>query len=40
MLCYLFLAENEVRNIIHIVEAIKYNIPADKARSVLIGAES
>ena len=40
MLCYLFLAENEVRNIIHIVEAIKYNIPADKARSVLIGADS
>ena len=40
MLCYLFLAENEVRNIIHIVEAIKYNIPAEKARSVLIGTES
>lgn len=40
MLCYLFLAENEVRNIIHIVEAIKYHIPPDKARSVLIGTES
>ena len=40
MLCYLFLAENEVRNIIHIVEAIKYNIPAEKASSVLIGTES
>lgn len=40
MLSYLFLAENEVKNIIHIVEAIKYNIPADKAGSVLIGTES
>lgn len=40
MLCYLFLAENEVRNIIHIVEAIKYNIPTEKAKSVLIGTES
>ena len=40
MLSYLFLAENEIKNIIHIVEAIKYNIPAEKTSSVLIGTES
>lgn len=40
MLSYLFLAENEVKNIIHIVEAIKYKIPTEKVSSVLIGTES
>lgn len=39
MLSYLFLAENEVKNIIHIVEAIKYNIPTEKVNSILIGIE-
>lgn len=37
MLSYLFLAENEIKNITHIVEAVKYNIPTNKTDSVLIG---
>lgn len=37
MLSYLYLAENEIKNITHIVEAVKYNIPSGKTSSVLIG---
>lgn len=39
MLCFVFLSENEVNNIIRIVEGIKYGIPAKNISAVLIGAE-
>lgn len=39
MLCYVFLSENEIHNIIHIVEGIKYKIPAKNISAILIGAE-
>jgi V/A-type H+-transporting ATPase subunit C len=40
MFSYIFLAENEVQNIIHIVEGIKYNIPPDKINAILIGTDN
>lgn len=39
MFCYIFLAENEVRNIIHIVEGIRYGNPPEKISAMLVGAE-
>lgn len=39
MLCYVFLLENEVQNIIHIVEGIKYKIPVKNISAVLVGTE-
>jgi len=38
MFCYISIAENEIDNIIHIVEGVRYNVPADKIKSMLIGA--
>ena len=38
MLCYVKLAENEVQNITHIIEGIRYNIPAEEISRLLIGA--
>ena len=40
MFSYIFLLENEVQNIIHIVEGIKYNIPSEKINAFLIGTDS
>lgn len=40
MICYIFLAENEVQNITHIVEGIKYNIPSKNISAILVGAEN
>lgn len=40
MFSYIFLAENEVSNIIHIVEGIKYDIPPEKISAILIGTEN
>ncbi len=40
MICYVFLAENEVQNITHIVEGIKYNIPSKNIGAILVGAEN
>ena len=37
MLSFILLSENEVQNIIHIVEGIKYKIPAKKISSILVG---
>lgn len=37
MLCYVRLAENEVDNITHIVEGIRYNISPDEIERLLIG---
>lgn len=39
LLSYVLLSENEIQNIIHIVEGIKYNIPGKKTAEILIGAE-
>lgn len=38
MLSYMLLAENEIKNIIHIVEGIRYNIPEKNTAAVLVGA--
>ena len=40
MFSYIFLVTNEVQNIIHIVEGIKYDIPPEKINAFLIGTES
>lgn len=37
MYCYLFLAENEVSNIIKIIEGIKYNISQEEIKNSLVG---
>lgn len=37
MYCYLFLAENEVRNIVHIIEGVKYNIAQEEIKNSLVG---
>lgn len=39
MLCFVLLAENEIQNIIHITEGIRYNIPSKKTAAILVGAE-
>lgn len=39
MLSYVILSENEVQNIVHIVEGIKYKIPANKITDILVGAD-
>jgi len=39
MLSFVILSENEVQNIIHIVEGIKYNIPTSKISAVLVGTD-
>lgn len=38
MFCYISLAENEIENITHIIEGIRYTVPADKIKTMLIGA--
>lgn len=40
MFCYIFLAENEIENITHIVEGIRYDVPVDKIQAMLIGAHN
>lgn len=37
MFCCVFLAENELQNITHIVEGIKYSIPPDELQKRLVG---
>lgn len=39
MFAYIFLAENEVQNITHIIEGIRYSIPPETIRSMLIGID-
>lgn len=39
MLCYFFLAENELDNIIHIIEGIRYGMSADEISRMLVGTE-
>jgi len=38
MFCYIALAENEIENITHIIEGVRYDVPADKIKAMLIGA--
>lgn len=40
MFSYIFLAENEIDNIIHIIEGVRYNVPVDKIQPMLIGANN
>lgn len=40
MFSYIFLAKNEVKNITHIIEGIRYAIPSEVIRTLLIGVES
>ena len=40
MLCYMYLCENETRNIIRVIEGIRYGISPDKIRGVLTGLRS
>lgn len=37
MFCYIYLAENEIQNITHIIEGVRYEVPADKIKGMLIG---
>lgn len=39
MFAYVFLAENEVQNITHIIEGIRYAIPPETIKSMLIGID-
>ncbi|NLX93688.1 MAG: V-type ATPase subunit [Clostridiales bacterium] len=40
MFCYIFLAENEIENITHIVEGIRYDVPPEKIQALLIGTHA
>jgi V/A-type H+/Na+-transporting ATPase subunit C len=40
MFCYIYLAENEIENITHIVEGIRYDVPPENIKATLIGADS
>lgn len=40
MVCYMFLAENEIMNIIRIIEGIRYQISPNEIKSVLTGVRS
>ncbi|MCQ2471120.1 MAG: V-type ATPase subunit [Clostridia bacterium] len=40
MICYFFLKQNEVDNVIHIAEGIRGKIPAETIESVLIGTDN
>ncbi len=39
MLCYVYLAETELENVIHIIEGIRYNVPREEIASLLVGAD-
>jgi V/A-type H+-transporting ATPase subunit C len=39
MFSYVFLLENEVRNITHIIEGIRYDVPTTEIKKMLIGTE-
>lgn len=40
MLCYFFLAQNEVKNIIHIVQGVRNGVSSQAIKSLLVGAEN
>ena len=37
LFCYIFLAENELTNIIHIIEAVRYGLSPDEIEQMLVG---
>lgn len=37
MFCFMFLIENEISNLIHIIEGVKYKMDADSIKKLLIG---
>lgn len=39
MFCYIFLAENEISNITHIIEGIRYGLSSSETKSLLVGIE-
>ena len=40
MICYMYLCENEIRNIVRIIEGIRYGIAPERIREVLTGMET
>ena len=38
MFCYIYLAENEIRNITHIIEGVRYRMTPEEIGGMLIGA--
>lgn len=39
MFCYIFLLENEIKNIINIIEGVRYGLPRNEIVDLLIGAD-
>lgn len=39
MLCYFFLAENELTNVVHIIEGIRYGMPTEEIDRTLVGIQ-
>lgn len=39
MLCYSTIAENEIKNITHIIEGIKYNLSPDEISEIIVKGE-
>ncbi len=39
MLCYFFLAENELTNVVHIIEGIRYEMPTEEIERILVGIQ-
>lgn len=37
LFCYIFLAENELTNLTHIIEGVRYHLPPEKIASLLVG---
>ncbi len=37
LFCYVFLAENELNNLIHIIEGVRYHLPQDQISQLLVG---
>ena len=37
LFCYIFLAENELTNIIHIIEGVRYGLAPDDIATLLVG---
>lgn len=37
MFCYIFLAENELTNLTHIIEGVRYHLPPEKIAPLLVG---
>jgi V/A-type H+-transporting ATPase subunit C len=40
MFCYIFLLENEISNVTHIIEGIRYSVPPSDIKDMLLGADN